>query len=356
MKWSVLVLGAGCWGSAAPTTTPPKPSAPPTILWTVRVFAPEGVADFNFLTVESVVAGRGDRPTMFAHALFDTDKPTATARTDPPRPAYGELIGAELGAGAITVTTLASERRAIPYTTVPEDATWYDLAPGLLAISRSAAGVKFARFDAGIAPTWVVDVADSSVSEVRRVGWFANGDPLIAIDHTDNASLIRLELARHATAAVATVPRGAVALAERANRIAVVFTKVTADCKTCDSAAIYDLAGRPMTEFRLARPGDRTVDARDRELGFDGRLLWMYGYYPAHYNHGIGGPESCGYEAYDVAAGKRVRTLADARGDWARLTKDCAVRALLPTADGGALAFVVVGVREARVVKFAAPP
>jgi len=29
---------------------------------------------------------------------------------------------------------------------------------------------------------------------------------------------------------------------------------------------------------------------------------------------------------------------------------------LLPTADGGALAFVVVGVREARVVKFAAPP
>ena len=266
------------------------------------------MGDFDFLTVEFVVAARGDRPTMFAKALFDTNKPTTTARTGPLQPSYGELIGVELGNDATTVTTVAGQRREIPYTTVSRDATWFDLVPGVLSFSRSVRGATFARFDAGVAPTWVVDVADVNVSEVRRVGWFANGDPLIAIDHTDNTSLIRLELAKHAAATIATVPRGAVALAERANQIAVVFTKVTAECQTCESVAIYDLAGKPVIEFPLATPGERTADARDREFGFDGRLLWMYLYYPLHRNHGFDRPQGCGYEVYDVVGRSSRRT------------------------------------------------
>jgi hypothetical protein len=136
-----------------------------------------------------------------------------------------------------------------------------------------------------------------------------------------------------------------------------VFPKETVDCTTCERAEIYDLAGTLVTGFALPHPGDRTATGGDTmSLGFTGRLLWMYEYTPGHHNHGFGGPESCGYDVYDVTTGKRARTLAEATGEWAKLTKGCTVRALPPTADGGALAFAAVGVREARVYKLASPP
>jgi hypothetical protein len=357
MRWVVVVVAAGCSGSPAPAPAPPKP---PAVVeqWSVRVAAPEGVADFNFLTVEYVVAGRGAHPVMFANALFDTDKPVTTARTDPPKPAYDELIGVELGADATTVTTVSGVRRVIPYTAAPRDSIWLDLAPGVLALAKSPTGARFARFDTGATPAWVAEIADPAIRAVRRIDRFADGDPLIAIDRqSGGAGLVRIDLATGGATTIATVPEGRVALAEGASRVAVVFPKQTAGCTTCESVEVYDLAGKRIGGFALPHPGDRTVgDPAAMSLGFDGRLLWMYEYDPGHRNHGFGGREGCGYEVYDVASGKRVRSLADAGGEWAKLTKNCAVRALLPTPDGGAIAFVVLGVREARVVKLAAPP
>lgn len=356
MRWLALIIVAGCWGSrAAPPLPPPPPFAPQ---WSVRVEAPEGVRDFTFETVDFVAATRGERPTLFANARFSTDHATVIATTDPPAVNDGELIGVELGAGATTVTTVRSEPLAILYATVPRDAIWFDLAPGILAIMKSATGARFVRFDGSATPTWAVDVPDAHLNAVRLVAWFADGDPLIALDHDQGASLFRLRLATHTIAPVAIVPIGPVALAERAGRLAVVFPSGTASCASCDRAEIYDLAGKLVTGFALPHPVDRTAGGDAMSLGFTGRLLWMYDYTPQSRNdyNGMRSKERCGYDVYDVTTGKRVRTLADATGEWAKVSKACTVRALLPTSDGGAIVFAAVDAREARVYKLAAPP
>lgn len=376
MKWLVLVLLAGCWGSHPAPPRPPRTPAPFTQQWTVRVEAPEGARDFSFETVAFVAATRGERPTLFANARFGTEHATVIATEDRPRIDYRERIGYRevisvgLDAAATIVTTLRGEPLAIPFATVPRDALWYDLAPGILAIMKSATGARFVRFDGSATPTWVVDVPDAHLNTVRRVEWFANGDPLISLDHHRSASLVRLRLATHTIVPVATVRVGgdpqvggperirAVALAERVGQLAVVLPKLRAGCTTCESVEIYDLSGKLVTGFALPDPGDRTTGGKAMSLGFTGRLLWMYAYSPASRNdfNGWSSSQRCGYEVYDVTTGKRVRTLADATGEWAKLTKDCKVRALLPTSDGGAIAFAAVDWREALVIKLAAPP
>jgi len=66
--------------------------------------------------------------------------------------------------------------------------------------------------------------------------------------------------------------------------------------------------------------------------------------------------ERCSYEVFDTArSGRRVRTLADAGGEWARITHDCHVVQLSPTVDGGVVALVQRST-DAEVVKFDAVP
>jgi len=108
-----------------------------------------------------------------------------------------------------------------------------------------------------------------------------------------------------------------------------------------------------------ASPGPQYLDRGNTSLGFDGRLLWIYEYTPEHNSDMLGTKtnEHCGYEVYDAMhGGAHVRSLSVATGDWARMTKSCRTRALLPTADGGAIAFVVGNERRAEVVKFDGPP
>jgi hypothetical protein len=78
----------------------------------------------------------------------------------------------------------------------------------------------------------------------------------------------------------------------------------------------------------------------------------MIGLAPAAASH----PERCFYEVYDAHSGARLRTLSSASDEWAQISGSCAVRALLPTLDGGALAFSVSNAHEASVVKFSAAP
>ena len=79
---------------------------------------------------------------------------------------------------------------------------------------------------------------------------------------------------------------------------------------------------------------------------------------PAHRSDvlGAGADKQCDYAVYDLAKGAKLRSLASASGDWNALSDGCRVRALLPLADGGALAVAVVGPRAVEIVRFRTAP
>jgi len=362
---SSLIVVAGCWGGrSAPEAPSPRMPETGEAEWTVEVEAPADAQDFDFGAVTEAVATRGPRPVVFAGALFSTDKPRVVATSEGPRPTRdGELLGVVQGEDAATVTTLRGERFTIPYALVPKEARWYDLAPGILAVQGTEAGARFTRFDGGrSSPSWVHDAAAAGVTSVRRVGWFDGGDPLFALDHeaASNATLLRLAAAKGSSATLATVPKGRIAFSPRTGQLAVVFDAPRAGCEACSRAEVYDLrSGKQAAGFGLLAPGDATASDVGT-VGFDGKVLWMYSYRAeVHTDFGLQGSESCGYDAYDVATGQHFRTLSSAARDWRRISAGCRVRALLPMADGGALAFALLSNQErrvARVYKFAAPP
>lgn len=157
--------------------------------------------------------------------------------------------------------------------------------------------------------------------------------------------------------------RGLFAVSSKTSEIAVVHDSSRLDCTTCEAVSVVALAdGRRLRTFELALTSDRTTAISDRTtIGFDGRELWIYMYTPASGGAIAISREGCGYEVYDASpssssTGKRLRTLADARGTWAELTNECRVRALLPQPDGGVIAVRVDDHRAARAVKFTSAP
>jgi hypothetical protein len=134
-----------------------------------------------------------------------------------------------------------------------------------------------------------------------------------------------------------------VAFSEDAGQLAVV-AKDAKRCETCAKVVIVSSSdGKVVREVPL----ESRIASEASSVGFAGDQLWLYRYVPAHKGSELapaGGrdvPPRCAYEAHDLrAAGKPPRTLADAKGEWAKLTSDCQVRALVPR--GGVVAAIQV--------------
>lgn len=146
-----------------------------------------------------------------------------------------------------------------------------------------------------------------------------------------------------------------------------ILARDDARCQSCKRIAIVSTSdGTVAREVAVpadAMAGDGTYLV-ETSAGFTGEAVWLYRYVAPHRTSEMAPLGStpveakCFYEVHDVRAGAKtpLRTLAEARGEWAELSEGCAVRALVPLADGGVAAIRVGSATEVSVVTFDAPP
>ena len=337
------------------TTSDPRVGAS---AWKVDVDAVGGDPAFSFANVDEVAATRAARPVMYAGARFATDQPHAQATFDGPGHSGGEVIGVTPRPDGWTIETLGGEHYSIADGAMGT-ARWYDLAPGVLGVIRAAGGTTVARYQGGAPKAAWSRAIDGAVDDARVVGW-QGGDVLLAVDGGGALAVSRVHLADGALTPLAKIPgrRGRVAVG--VSRFAALSTQERPDGTEPIRVEIHELGGgQAVRTFDLPSATDAIYPFDEQvSIGFDGRMLWLYLYRAAHDNDVLGtrSPEKCLYDVIDTDTGKRVRTLADATGDWARISKGCRVHALVATGDGGAIAFAVGGDRKAEVIKFDGPP
>ena len=362
---AVCAAGACSGGSTtvsqSPSSTGGSGSGGHAAAWDVTVDARGGDASFSFANIDSVAATRAARPVVVAGATIATDQPHAIAGFDGPGQYKGEVIGVVEQADATTIRTLGGEQYTIPSAPGMIEQRWYDLSPGVLGVTRTTDGVVIARHDRGAAqPTWKVTAPGGAADDARIAGWLAGGDPILRVNRASGGSLAEVHLADGALQAITTIPAGRVVIAPSAGRFVVVYIADAPDGTTPTRAEVRGLGNGALERtFDLSGTMGAVFALDDKAtIGFDGRSLWFYRYTAARRSDvtGTTTPESCAYDVYDTASGKRVRTLAQATGEWARISGSCKVHALLATADGGAIAFAVGGDRQAEIVKFDGPP
>lgn len=374
MKLAVAISLAACASTFADVQSPP--SAPPSVVsqksvaWKVHaVMPPKGGA--TFLDLQRATATRADRPTVLALGRIETTKKDAVVKFDAHLGATGDdLIGVREDAqrDATDVYT-PSEHYLIQglfkgATTV--GAHYYDIEPGIISVNHDGTKALIRRYDHGRGgSTWERTIeATFAIADAKIVGWINHDDAVLAIQGDTSSRLLVLHVREGSSRDVATLPVGAATsafvVASRPGLVATVQS--VEDCACRARVEVREIAsGRVTGTFDLPPDANIWPTVPDESLGFDGAQLWGYSYRPAHgpSDMGIaprGEPEQCTYEVYDAHNGARRRTLANASDDWAQLSADCAVRALLPTMDGGALAVSVQGPKDATIAKFFAAP
>jgi hypothetical protein len=374
MKLAVAISLAACASTftdvqSAPSTTPSVASQV-SLAWTVHATMPPK-AGATFLDLQHATATRADRPTVFALGRVETTKKETVVKLDAHLGSIGDdLIGVREDAqrDATDVYT-PSEHYLIQglfkgATTV--GAHYYDIQPGIVSVNHDGTKAVIRRYDHGRGvATWDHTIeATFSIDDARVVGWLNRDDAVLALQGEVSSRLLVLHVADGSSRDVATIPVGAATSAfVVAGRAGLVATIQSVEHCACSARVeVRELAsGRVTGTFDLPTAANIWPTMSNETLGFDGAQLWGYSYRPAHGppDMGIapkGEPEKCTYEVYDAHNGTRLRTLADAIDDWAQLSADCAVRALIPTVDGGAVAVSVQGPKDATIAKFPAAP
>jgi|GEM_PF-2082337 len=374
MKLAVALSLAACASTLADVQS--APSAPPSVVsqksvaWTVHAAMPPK-AGATFLDLQRATATRADRPTVLALGRIATTKPDAVVKFDAHLGSTGDdLIGVREDAQHDTTDVYTpSEHYSIKglfkgATTV--GAHYYDIEPGIVSVNHDGTKALIRRYDHGRGVSaWERTIeAAFSIGDAKIVGWVNHDDAVLALQGDTSSKLLVLHVRDGSSRDVATLPVGAATsafvVASRAGLVATVQSVEHCACRA--RVEVRELAsGRVTGAFDLPADANIWPTVTDESLGFDGAQLWGYSYRPAHgpSDMGIaprGEPEKCTYEVYDARNGARLRTLADAIDDWAQLSADCAVRALLPTMDGGAVAVSVRGPKDATVAKFIAAP
>ena len=336
--------------------------------WSVAVSAPpDADNDFNFAEVNSPGMGRGSRPFLYAYGTIATDQPEAV------------------------VVPYPHDDYTLPASGTTQRTHYYELEPGMLIVTPRENDIVMSRFDrSNPNPVWTRTLRSNFVEDATKEAELANGDQLLLVTTPSRFELVTLHVNDGSTSPIAAFSQDVVspwqtshrnharvAVAEHANLfLAMLFGR--GECSGCIRVEVRKLdSGALVRSFEFPRYIDdyyipiwdkgRTVHGNST-LGFDGRYLWGYNF-KTYYSDDVLGwhiPQSCGYAVYDTEKnGAVVRTLEDATGVWASLNKSCeepgsknpcCVRGLLPTANGGAIAFAVEDRKRAKVVKFDGAP
>ena len=241
-------------------------------------------------------------------------------------------------------------------------------SPGVLSLSRGKDGAAVGRYDHGDSkPTWTRTIDSPGLVAVSKVAWLANGDALLLLETATSSELIDLKVADGSDTVVATLgARPSVAVSEPTKtfvalvprtRLYLLPSRRGAKARHRRDNPFVRLPGPGAT----AKAGAVLSDALgNTNLGFDGRLVWVYSYVASHRSDTMGtkSDERCGYEVYDTAnGGARVRQLESGSDGWelfesgvSRASVDPDGRWWCAGNRGGGSA------RRAAVVKFDGPP
>ncbi len=374
-------IGASCSkdSKGGGKTMPSGEAKSVTPAWTVQVDAPQGDEEFSFRQVAQVTATRAARPLVLAGGRIGTDSPRTAVVPGHGGTQYGEAIGFEEksqdGSIVAVLHTFGGEQYQIPVPSGKQH--WYDLSPGVLGLVRTAKGASIARYDHDSSePTWSKTLDGTTIDDVSAGAWLANGDVILRVAHYSEThdgetvqrehyqELVRLSPKDGTIATIGRTPVGKVAVAGKAGTIAVAYTDESGDTGVRQHVQVLSLSdGVLKAEVDLAWTQGLPFLASSSDyyptVGFDGTLIWFYDYEPRRTSDMTGTivDEHCGYAVYDTAKhGALVRTLNEASGEWKRISNGCGVRGLLPTVDGGAIAFAALSDRQAEVVKFDGAP
>ena len=370
MKLAVAISLAAC-ASTLPSAPPPGAATKPlAVSWSVHAtMPPKGGA--SFLDLMHATATRADRPTVLALGRIATNKKETVVVPDANLGSTGNELIAVLEDPQRDVTDVytPTEHYLIPGLfkgTTTVGAHYYDVEPSIVGVKHDGMKTLIRRYDHGRGvPAWERTIEGTfPIGDAKIVGWVNHDDAVLAVQGDSSSKLLVLHVRDGSSRDVATLPVGAATsafvVASRAGLVATVQS--IEHCACSARAEVRELAsGRVTGTFDLPADAHIWPTVPNETLGFDGAQLWGYSYRPAHgpSDMGIaprGEPEKCMYEVYDARNGTRLRTLSDAIDDWAQLSEDCAVRALIPTLDGGALAVSVQGPKSATVARFSAAP
>ncbi len=328
---------AACSGTAPlrPTTSPPR------VLWQVKVEVPSGLK-FNMETVDGALADSGERPELYfregLHA--PTSAPSVALAFGPV--ATSTRIVREDNRGAWKLTRANGRETGVALDDVPADAAWFDVDGKLVAVSGAASFAEIS--DDGIV------VWSARVPAVRDGVTFlgtTRGRALFQLQRSSGSTVVAVDFTAHTAKILLQGQAGRGVLAERTNQLAIAGNK---------RFEVFDLAtGSRIRSVELPPFSERTAYSVQADLGFDGNEIWAYLYAPPSNGSIFIHKEICRYDVFDATTGRLMRTLADATGEWKRLTVGCAVRALLPQPDG-VIAVHVDGPSSATIIKLAEPP
>ncbi len=271
-----------------------------------------------------------------------------------PLPVVTEGTQFHLQAGDRTSYALAADGSVIR-------GAWYDLGASLFAVVRTARAVKIELYEHGHAQrTWVSELGDVTVTDAGMAASDANV-AWVWLARSQGTDLMRVNLHDGSAQIVTRLPSGIVLVAPASHRM-VVLTDANTACESCTRAEMRDLDSGSVVSsvaFPMGAGVSATLGGADSEAyGFDGAILWHFSFTTAHSNDVYGGhfATRCAYAVFDLGhGGTQLRTLSDATGEWARLSTDCAVVSLQPTADGGVVAEVIQE-SSGSVLKFDGPP
>ncbi|MEP6864161.1 MAG: hypothetical protein ABJE66_26280 [Deltaproteobacteria bacterium] len=329
----------------------------------MRLAMPPGETAYSFANVTEVAATRAPRPTIVALARFSTTAPTNIGTTTPPGQTDGEVLDVEARGSAWVITGL-DDNYTIPRASEPPKATrWYAIDHGVMSVDHAGGRIAIARFDGGKpTATWTQTLSDPTARDARIAAWLSDA-ALLTIEHPTDTQLVRVQLLDGKTHPVASLPATEVVIApsERAGLFAAVFNE-HAECALCPRVETRSLAdGRVANSFKLPvdvepfppEPGRGTA-----AVGFDGRQVWFFTYFGPHQSDVLGtsSDQKCSYDVFDAATGARLRTLVNATGAWASLSRGCRTHALIPISDGGGIAIAIDDGAHATATKFATPP
>jgi len=366
----IVLSCSGSQPGASPEPAPPPTKAAPNATsstvrsaWQVRLAMPPGESAYSFANVTEVAATRVPRPTIIALARFSTTTPTNIGTTAPPGQTDGEVLDVEARGSAWIITGL-DDSYDIPRASEPAKATrWYALDHGVVSVDHAGGRITIARFDRGKpTATWTQAVADPTVRDARIAGWLSDA-VLVTIEHATDTQLLRVQLLDGKSQPLATLPATEVVIApsEKAGSFAAVFNE-RPECALCPRVETRNLAdGHVAHSFTLpidVEPFPPDPVRGTASVGFDGGQVWFFTYFGPHRSDVLGTStdQKCSYDVFDAATGALLRTLKNATGEWASLSRSCRTHALIPTSDGGGIAIAVDDRAHATATKFTTPP
>jgi hypothetical protein len=324
---------------------------------------PPGETAYSFANVTTVAVTRASRPALVALATFSTSADDNIGTTAPPGQTDGEVLDVEDRGSDWLVTTL-DDHYDIPRQRSPMGATrWYVLEHGVLSVAHAGGNVSISRFDGGKSTaTWTQTFADPAIQDATIGAWLPDA-VLLAVTHATDTRLIAVQLADGKTHTVASIPAKLVVLApsQRAGSFVAVFNK-RPECALCARVEVRALTdGHVEHSFELpdvVDPFPPDPVRGNASVGFDGRQVWFFSYAAPHHSDvtGTSAGLQCSYDVFDATTGTKLRSLANAAGEWASLSRDCRTHALISTGDGGAIALSIDDAMHATATKFATAP